>query len=548
MSGASVAPTFLAPWRAERILYDERGLLVVDKPIGVPTYGGDEGLAHGLTARLGAFLEANGRPPRLGVHSRLDQATSGACLLTTDGARDAEVAAALASRGLSRRYVALVLEPSRRLPPEGTIRLSLAKRGGRAVVVPRGGQEAVTHYRVIERVGPRALLSVWLETGRMHQIRASLASLGTPLVGDELYGGPAAARLFLHAVAISGAPLPRPVEAELPLEFRQMLETGQIEPPGRPHSLIWDAVCLRAPLAAHSDTYRLVNGEGDLLPGLTVDRFGDFAVMNVYDERWLAQQDDVVAALSSAGFAGVYVKRRLRADLREVAREVVASDAPVCGVAAPRELVVGEAGLRMIVDLADGLSTGLFVDQRDNHRKTRTWARGGEMLNLFCYTSAFSVAAAQVGARTTSVDLSGRALERSRANFVQNGLDPGKHRFFKEDAMKYLARAVRRGDRFSFIVLDPPSFATVGKGTFTVKGRYREAAAHCVALLAPFGKLLCVTNHTGTSVGQLTGLLRDVVRESGRTLRSLRQLPSGLDCPPGSEGPFPSKSIVIEVE
>src|SRR5690606_35834072 len=121
-----------------------------------------------------------------------------------------------------------------------------------------------------------------------------------------------------------------------------------------------------------------------------------------------------------------------------------------------------------------------------------------------------------------------KALNRTRRNFEQNELALEGHRFVKDDAMKFLARAARRGERYDFIVLDPPSFSTVGKGTFSVKGGYRQAAALCVELLGEGGKLLCVTNHLKTSPEQLRYMLRDVVGDSGRKLRYLKHLPSGL--------------------
>ena len=115
--------------------------------------------------------------------------------------------------------------------------------------------------------------------------------------------------------------------------------------------------------------------------------------------------------------------------------------------------VVNEGGLRFEVNLSDYVDTGLFLDHRQTRAMVREQAAGKDVLNLFCYTSSFSVSAALSGATTTSVDLSGKAIERSRSNFEANGLDPHLHRFFKEDAMKFLSRSVRRSDKYDFIVL-----------------------------------------------------------------------------------------------
>jgi 23S rRNA (cytosine1962-C5)-methyltransferase len=260
----------------------------------------------------------------------------------------------------------------------------------------------------------------------------------------------------------------------------------------------------------------------------------------------------IARELLDYGIFGVYLKKRVRADLRQQDALELAPHRPLMGEAAPDHFVVRENALRLSIELHDGLSTGLFVDMRDNRARVPGWlssnkGREPRMLNLFSYTCSFSVAAALCGAKTTSVDLAGKALQRGRTNFEENGLDPHQHRFFKEDAMKFLARSVRRGDRYDFIVLDPPSFSTVKKGTFSVKNRYRQAAADCLHLLESGGKLLCVTNHTKTSASAFSNLLRDAAEDAGRDLVKRQTLPAGLDCPGHPDGPWPSKSVLLEV-
>jgi 23S rRNA (cytosine1962-C5)-methyltransferase len=258
--------------------------------------------------------------------------------------------------------------------------------------------------------------------------------------------------------------------------------------------------------------------------------------------------DEFARALLEMGFSGIYEKRRVRADLRSQDVESLAPSGPVLGEPAPETYVVDENGMNVHIDLEDGLSTGLFVDMRESRLRARSWARGGRVLNLFCYTCSFSVSAALSGATTTNVDLSAKALARGRANFEENGLDPHRHRFLKEDAMKFLARASRRGDRFDFIVLDPPSFATVGKGTFNVKNQYGQAVAHCLRVLERGGRLLCVTNHTKTTPAALVATIRAAADEVGVCLRTVKRLSPGLDVPDGPNGPFPSKAVYVEVE
>ncbi|HEX5098742.1 MAG TPA: class I SAM-dependent methyltransferase, partial [Polyangiaceae bacterium] len=191
-----------------------------------------------------------------------------------------------------------------------------------------------------------------------------------------------------------------------------------------------------------------------------------------------------------------------------------------------------------------------FVDQRDNRKRVRELVRGLRVLNLFSYTSSFGVAAALGGAsRVVSVDVSRRALDVARENFRANGLDPTKHGFEQSDALEWLVRAAKRNERFDLVVLDPPSFASDAGGTaFNVREHYGLAAERALRVLAPGGRLLAVTNHRKTSVGRLRRTLREAAERARVRVKQLKDLPSGLDCPSGPDGPSPSKSVLVTLE
>lgn len=563
MSDAPSAALSLPFWRVERILSDCDGLLIIDKPTGMPTYGGDESLDHGVVARLERHLAQQGRAPQLGVFQRLDQDTSGLLVFSTDAARNAELSRAISRHELERSYHAVVELPQGIPAPLGRLRFWLRHQKGRTEVfesAQRAGdaaKEAITHVRQVARVGQRCLLECRLETGRTHQIRACLAHLGAPIVGDRRYGGAAARRLMLDSFRLAGAPLGEEIQRDSPVDLQDALTQERTDPSfGELRQLLQDALSLRAPLLGRASALRLVNGEADGLPGLTIDAYGRFSVVNLYDPGWMTRLEEISALLQEHGSLGVYLKKRVRADLRMQDVERLAPDVPVAGERAPDLVVIHENGLHLQVDLHDGLSTGVFVDMRDNRARVAGWLAAlpsgltapPRVLNLFSYTCSFSVAAALAGAHTTSIDLSARALERGRANFIQNGLDPQSHRFFKEDAMKFLTRSVRRNDLYHFIVLDPPSFSTGKKDTFSVKSSYQKACVDCLRLLAPGGKLLCVTNHTKTSPRAFLRLVADSAREAGRLVRTIRTMKAGLDCGDHSTGPWPSKSLLVEVE
>jgi 23S rRNA (cytosine1962-C5)-methyltransferase len=575
--------SLLVPWRVERILRDdgarddsarddgaqhdfaeaarderassqaprgENGFLVVDKPQGITVHGGDEARGDDVVGRLATWLRAQGRDEYLGVHQRLDQATSGLLFFTRERDLNQEVSRAMESHAVGRTYYAVVRRAARcQLARAGRLEHLLEHEKGLTHVVARGGKRAVVGYEIVRQVGERALVRLEPQTGRTHQLRAQLAAVGAPIAGDELYGGEPAPRLMLHAARLEGAALGAPIESAVPACFSTWLESGAVTVSDDVTPALRDAGCLRYALRGKTDTYRLSNGEGDLLPGLVIDVYGAYAVLSVYDAALLDRVETIARQVHSLGFTGVYLKKRVRADLRERDARDLAPEVPLVGEAAPAEHVVTENGMRIATALGDGLSTGLFVDQRDNRERMRAWAAGGRMLNLFSYTCSFSVAAALGGAtETVSVDLAGRALDRGRRNFEHNGLDPREHKFWKEDAVKWLARAGRRGERFRAIVLDPPSFSTVGKGTFSVDKRYGEVASLALALLEPGGRLLAVTNHTKTSARALRKILHDAAREARRGVTTMRDLPSGLDCPSAALGPWPSKSTLVTVE
>jgi 23S rRNA (cytosine1962-C5)-methyltransferase len=318
-----------------------------------------------------------------------------------------------------------------------------------------------------------------------------------------------------------------------------------------------DAAVLRMPLARSADVFRIVNEQGDGLPGITLDRYGHYAVLATSTPEAEAQAERIADFLMTRGVRGVYLKRRERRDLRRAEAPELAPNLPLRGEPAATPHSVQENALKILTELGDGLSTGLFIDQRDNRERVRELASRGpgdanqetarRVLNLFAYTCSFSVAAALGGAsKVTSVDLSGRALSRGRANFEANGLAAELHETVQGDAVRYVRGAVKHGRRFELIVLDPPSFGTVGKATFRFERDIGDVMADCLRLLGVGGVLLCVTNHKKTNPARFRRLLQDAAVAARREIK-LRELPSGLDCPDALDGPHPSKSLWAEV-
>ncbi|HEX6766058.1 MAG TPA: RNA pseudouridine synthase, partial [Polyangiaceae bacterium] len=171
---------WLVPFRDARVMRHENGLLVVDKPAGIPVHGGDEALGGDLVTRLSAWLRARGHDGYLGVHQRLDLGTSGVMAFTTARERNAALARVIEAHGFERSYVAAVTLRSAELAralERGPVTLAdrLVTERGATRVVSRGGAEARAVVALRERTGKRALVELRPETGKTHQLRVQLA-------------------------------------------------------------------------------------------------------------------------------------------------------------------------------------------------------------------------------------------------------------------------------------------------------------------------------------------------------------------------------------
>jgi 23S rRNA G2069 N7-methylase RlmK/C1962 C5-methylase RlmI len=173
---------------------------------------------------------------------------------------------------------------------------------------------------------------------------------------------------------------------------------------------------------------------------------------------------------------------------------------------------VQEEDAVFLCDLDDGVQTGLFLDHQETRFSSRRWARGVEVLNLFAYTCAFSVHAALAGAtRVTSVDASKRALDRGRANMLQSGLDPDRHRWFTDDVLDHLKK---KSPEYGLIIVDPPVFGRSKRRTFSLLGDLDRLIELSFGKLASGGVLIFSTHATQLSLEELRSRLPGTVIEA----------------------------------
>ena len=252
--------------------------------------------------------------------------------------------------------------------------------------------------------------------------------------------------------------------------------------------------------------YRVLDGSGDGVPGVYLDRYGPAAVMSVYEDARLSQASVTAAAqlildmLAPKGIESVYVKpfARDRSRLGSGSPEELRVAAPRVGRPQEEFLVVREYESRFEVRLYDGHSTGLFLDHRE-HRRALSKLKPPRVLNLFAYTCAFAVPLAAVGARVTNVDVSARYLEWGKRNLALNGLEPSAARFFRMDAFEFLAYATRhRDERFDLVILDPPTFAAGdrrrGVKPWKALDDYPALVQAALRVLEPSGAVFAASN------------------------------------------------------
>ncbi|MGX7092330.1 class I SAM-dependent rRNA methyltransferase [Hutsoniella sourekii] len=241
--------------------------------------------------------------------------------------------------------------------------------------------------------------------------------------------------------------------------------------------------------------FRLINGEGDQLGGLTVDYYAGYLQINWYSAGIYKWQKSILEILLELldSIAGIYETCRFLKKQDLAIRLVWGQDAP-------QPLMIKENGINYLVYLGQEWMTGIFLDQREVRQFINQQA-SGRLLNLFSYTGAFSVAAlvGQVK-ETVSVDVANRSLERTRENFEVNGLVESQDQEIRVmDVFDYIKYAKRHQLQFDWVVCDPPSFARTKKYTFSAANDYQSLAKNLFAMTKAGGYTVLSTNHSGYS-------------------------------------------------
>jgi len=312
---------------------------------------------------------------------------------------------------------------------------------------------------------------------------------------------------------------------DIPADFKQIVKAARER---------------RSALFAGEDTdvYRLINGEGDGIPGLFVDMYSGFGVAWDTDPGPcpLLSPKACETVIKICGLDGLYVKGSPRKGFHPGRDR---PDSPVMGAAAPDDLFVRESGMRLIARLNEGARTGVYPDQRENRALLSPHLPGTRVLNTFSYTGAFSVSAALSGAaETVSVDLSKRCLDWSRRNFELNGYGMEHHLHVKADVLDYLGLAQKKGLVFDVIILDPVTFSTSKKGMFSARKDWPRLLGSALRVLERNGLLALSCNTRTLSGKELRSFVKDAGSAQGRSIHieAERGLPRDFPVPSGRSG------------
>ena len=600
------------------VIFEDEHLLVVHKPAGWNTH------APGPHAGEGIYDWLRHREPRwatLAILHRLDKETSGVMVFGKTPAANRSLTEQFTEHRVRKKYLLLTDRPAPQRefavktalvrvgekytsrPPHagaeiaetkfcrsrgdetqikiGNSDKSRARDGSRCRQAASGNELETPHVVSYNYVEASPL------TGRTHQIRVHAAESGFPILGDALYGGTPAARVFLHAAEISfahpatGEPVtfraPANFDADPRLALRAALFSFESQN-FQAQSNVGQAFQSRMaglgdfPVAkpgtgkfrepadknvCSTNAFRVIHGASDGWPGWYVERLGKF-LLSQSEQPLRAEQLEELARLAkifSAG--GAYHKILSRQVRRTTAAE--ASPQPVWGEAAPERFEIRENGVRFELGFNEGYSTGLFLDQRDNRRRFLTghiaadfdfgpWTPDFGLLNCFAYTCGFSVCAARAGAKTTSLDLSKKYLAWGRRNFALNGLDPAAHDFIYGDAFDWLRRLAKKGRAFDAVALDPPTFSQSKEhGVFRAEKDFGKLVTAALPLVKPGGVLFASTNATDWPPEKFLADMEKAIHSSRRKILQRHHVPQPPDFPISRAGPAYLKTVWLRI-
>ena len=283
------------------------------------------------------------------------------------------------------------------------------------------------------------------------------------------------------------------------------------------------AIAYRADFYQSTETtaFRVFNGEGDGIGGLTIDYFTGYYLVTWYSEGIYSFKDEIIAALQAVTpVKGIYQKKRF-----DMNGQYLEDNDHVMGEIPEWPLIVKENNEQFAIYLDDGAMVGIFLDQRDVRKRIRDYyAKGKTVLNTFSYTGGFSVFAAAGGAtKTTSVDLANRSLSKTTEQFSINNIDVTTQDIIVEDVFKYFKYAVKKQLQFDMVILDPPSFARSKKFTFSATKDYTNLLKEAIAITKKDGIIVASTNCSNFNMQKFKTFIDTAFKQMGNSYTILEE-------------------------
>jgi len=258
--------------------------------------------------------------------------------------------------------------------------------------------------------------------------------------------------------------------------------------------------------------FRVFNGEGDGVGGITIDYFSGYYMLTWYSVGMFTFKEMIIEALKECiEYKGIYQKKRF-----DTKGQYLEDNSDfICGIEAPKPLIVKENNVNFAIYLDDGAMTGIFLDQKEVRKTIRDkYSNGKTMLNAFSYTGAFSVYAALGGAsKTISVDLAKRSLPKTSEQFEVNDIDPKSQEIIVDDVFNYFKYAVKKQYKFDMVVLDPPSFARSKKITFSVSKDYVKLLKEAIQITNKNGVIVASTNSANFGMMKFRQFIEQAFKE-----------------------------------
>ena len=294
-------------------------------------------------------------------------------------------------------------------------------------------------------------------------------------------------------------------------------------------SRLEEAIALRHAYVTGTDSYRLVHSEADGLPGLVVDRYGDYLSVQILSMGMEVRKDLIIQTLVDlVKPKGIFERSDVSVRRLEGLEE---RKGVLWGAAPPETLIIHEGPYKLQVDIPNGQKTGFFLDQRPNRLRVGELAKGRRVLNTFSYSGGFTMAAALGGAsEVVSVDISAEAIAQGEANAKLNGVSE-RCTWITANAFDFLREQEKAKELYDLIILDPPAFTKSKESIPGAIRGYKEINLRAIRMLRPGGLLVSASCSHHMDAETFVSVIQDAANDSGRRLRQLDMRGAGMDHP-----------------